>query len=332
MSLSRSTLSWAAVAVLVALSLPALQISAQPAEAPAAPLERARPSAAAVAPRSGGIGIAPLAGLDDARAARELANAIAARLEEQHGMKAVRIDRGDELPRATPDASRVREWAAEGDYERIVVGGVLDGDPPELALEIRDGHSGVSVEAFRVAGNDDYTWTSAIGEAAGRIAGRPQPPAKVDEEQPLLGDLRDSDDPIAIEADEIEVAVIEGRRHLQFRRNVKVVQGDITLRTAKLDAFYPAEASQPERLVATGDVHVSQGARQATCDNATYLRSTQQVVCKGRARLWEGCDVVRGREIQFDLEREHFRVNGAASVVLQNASPNADGCEKGASS
>ena len=107
-----------------------------------------------------------------------------------------------------------------------------------------------------------------------------------------------------------------GKRHLVFQDNVTVLQGDIELRTEKLDAFYAEGESQPEKLIADGRVRVVQGDRTARCDRATYLRSEQRLVCSGHAKLVQGCDVVRGNRIEFDLEREHFTVMGAASVVL----------------
>jgi len=143
-------------------------------------------------------------------------------------------------------------------------------------------------------------------------------PVKDDEneEDTLLGRLR-SDEPVSIESDEIEIVDRAGLRHLVFRREVKVVQGDVTLLTDHLEAFYPEGASQPDRLEATGNVRVRQGERSARCESATYLRQEQVIVCRGQAEILRKCDRVRGGEIRFDLERDTVRVVGSASVVLQ---------------
>ena len=55
-----------------------------------------------------------------------------------------------------------------------------------------------------------------------------------------------------------------------------------------------------------------------------------EVLCRGRAELTQGCETVRGSEIQFDLVEERVRVIGAASVVLQAGGDGAD-CEGGTS-
>ena len=72
-----------------------------------------------------------------------------------------------------------------------------------------------------------------------------------------------------------------------------------------------------ERLIAEGNVAVEQGERHASCQQATYERKLQTIVCRGKAEVVQGCDRVRGREIEFDLERERVRVTGAASVLIR---------------
>jgi lipopolysaccharide export system protein LptA len=110
-----------------------------------------------------------------------------------------------------------------------------------------------------------------------------------------------SDEPISIKSDELEVLSEDGGRRLVFSRNVVVVQGDMRLRANRLEAVYPQGASQPESLHATGSVFVNQGDREARCQEATYVRTSDTIVCRGNAEVVQGCDRVRGREIEFDL-------------------------------
>ena len=125
------------------------------------------------------------------------------------------------------------------------------------------------------------------------------------------------DDPISIKSDELDVLSEGGGRRLIFSRNVDVVQGDIRLRADRLEAIYPEGGSQPDRLTATGHVTVRQKDRTARCQTATYVRADQTILCRGQAEVVQGCDRVRGREIEFDLEHDRVRVNGGASVVIQ---------------
>ncbi|MCG8590595.1 MAG: hypothetical protein MJE66_14990 [Proteobacteria bacterium] len=236
---------------------------------------------------------------------------------------------------SAPEAAAVRAWAADLGAEHVVLGLAAGGaEAPELAVDVRSGHSGATVATKRWPANGATASGVAawIRESLGlEPVGAAPPPvsSQPDTEEPFgLGNLR-SDQPVAIQSNELEVVTSNEERHLRFRDNVRVTQGDLTLTTQQLEAFYPKGQSQPERLVARGAVRVRQGERRARCDEATYQRSQDLVVCRGHAHLFERCDEVRGDEIRFDLARERVHVVGAASVVLH---PEEDGsCQGGAS-
>ncbi len=126
----------------------------------------------------------------------------------------------------------------------------------------------------------------------------------------------DYDAPIEIKADQAEIVNRKYGRELIFQRNVVVRQANVTLRSDHLKATYRKGESEPERLVARGRVNIDQGHRRARCDRAIYLRDAQQLTCTGHAELFQGCDIVRGKSIQFDLARDRARVDGAASIVI----------------
>lgn len=127
----------------------------------------------------------------------------------------------------------------------------------------------------------------------------------------------DSGAPIEIKAEEAEIISGENGRELVFKGNVYVRQANVTLRSDHLEAFYRKGESAPEKLVARGRVYVDQGDRRARCDRAVYLREAQQLRCTGHAELVQGCDTVRGESIQFDLQADRARVEGAASIVIR---------------
>jgi lipopolysaccharide export system protein LptA len=144
----------------------------------------------------------------------------------------------------------------------------------------------------------------------------------------------DSDQPLAIHSDELEASQTRGARRLVFSKNVKVEQGDLQLESARLEAFYPENASQPDRLVASGDVHVVQGTRQARCDEAIYYRTEDLLVCEGHAELRDGEDRVAGAVIEFDLGAERVLVKGGATVLFhpepeKTQEPAVDGASAG---
>lgn len=130
-----------------------------------------------------------------------------------------------------------------------------------------------------------------------------------------------SDGPLSIHSDELEALQKEGNRTLIFRKNVRVTQGELAIRCDRLEAYYPAKSSQPDRLVATGDVYLAQGSQEAWCDETVYNRRGEMLVCRGSARFRDGDNMLRGSEIEIDLARETVNVRGGAEIVIQAEPP-----------
>ena len=149
----------------------------------------------------------------------------------------------------------------------------------------------------------------ALGLALG--AGAEEPP-----EKRRFGVSIDRSQALSVTSDELESFKENGARRLIFTRNVVVEQADVRILTQRLEALYPKGAKQPDRLVATGDVVVQQGDRTARCQEATYHRAEQSLVCRGGAEVQDGQDRVRGEVIEFDLDTEAVVVTGGAEVVL----------------
>ena len=127
--------------------------------------------------------------------------------------------------------------------------------------------------------------------------------------------------PIEIKADEAEIMNRGQNRKLIFQHNVRVQQSNVILRSDRLEASYRKGESEPDRLDARGKVFVDQAGRQAKCDHAVYVRAGQLLTCTGHAELVQGCDIVRGESIEFDLSQDRARVEGAASIVIRPEGP-----------
>jgi lipopolysaccharide export system protein LptA len=78
-------------------------------------------------------------------------------------------------------------------------------------------------------------------------------------------------------------------------------QGDVVLRAGELGALYPPDATQPERLLATGDILLTEGLREARCERAEYTIEAQRILCEGDAVLRDGGDRLEGDHIAFDF-------------------------------
>jgi len=126
-----------------------------------------------------------------------------------------------------------------------------------------------------------------------------------------------ADAPLAIRADRLEAFDRDGQREILLEGSVAVVRSDVTLRSDRLEALYPDQAHQPEQLVATGAVALTQGSREARCARAVYDRVQGRVECSGEAELWDGEDRVHGEMIAFDLEAKTVVVTGRTRLLLR---------------
>jgi lipopolysaccharide transport protein LptA len=231
-----------------------------------------------------------------------------------------------------PDASVVLEWAQSRDLSAVVVGRTTRmGRSLSVDVQVRSASDGQVALTFveevprpadlggAVERLADQVLRGLEGESAaegsgGRVAASEAPSEASSRATPFQGDA-----PIKISAAQLEAFEEEGRKRLVFTEDVRASQGSFELRARKLEAFYPAKSSQPEKLVATGNVRLSQDNRLARCDKATYFRDDQRVVCAGRdAILTQDDDQLQGREITFHLDSEILLVTGGATVQIQS--------------
>jgi lipopolysaccharide transport protein LptA len=242
-------------------------------------------------------------------------------------------------PSVGADAGEVSAWAAEAGLDAIVTGRTTQlGRRLSLDVWLRSGRDGAVAATYvaeagraeEVAGAVDRLAAqvidglpAALGEASNAaVASAPPKPAGpgaagAANAAPRSGGLAERmSGPISIRSDELEAIEKGGQRTMVFTRNVRVAQDEWQLRSDRLEAFYPAGASQPERLVARGHVSIRNGEQTASCDEATYLRDQQTVLCRGNARMEQECDWVTGNEIELHLESERLVVRGDTQVHI----------------
>jgi lipopolysaccharide transport protein LptA len=248
-------------------------------------------------------------------------------------------------PTAEAQPAEIAGWAEKSAVDTVVVGHTtaLGG---KLSIDARL-HAGVGgeavgrrffVEASRardlpvaVQGLAEQVLTQiAEAELPTRVAAAPPTTALEDAPEPRVGEASErsgrkgsgkggfqKDAAISIRSDVLDVYDRGGQKRFVFRGNVRANQGDLKIRSERLEAFYPPGGSQPHKIVATGNVTMKQAGRAAVCDTATFFRNEDRMVCEGDiAEVEQGCDVVRGREIIFHTESEQLKVNGAADVRI----------------
>lgn len=262
----------------------------------------------------------------------DVSTLLADRLGATQGIAAIGPAAFGGAPDPEPDAERLRAWGEQTGSEVIVTGRASRfGRKTSIDVRVREAATGALVGTF--VEEAPRTDAEALLETAARLAARvvaglregasepsapavsarPEPPPIPEASESeggggLLGG--DSDDPLQINASEIDAITQGGRRTIIFTGNVRASQGDLKLRSDRLQAFYPPGESEPERLVATGRVRVAQLERELLCDEATFFNADQRLLCVGEAELRERDDRVRGDEITIFLAEDRIQVRG----------------------
>lgn len=125
-------------------------------------------------------------------------------------------------------------------------------------------------------------------------------------------------DPIHIRSHDLEFFYEEKR--IQYRGNVVVTQGDMTLKSDRLTVLYedPAstaasDAAAQQRLkhiVAEGRVEITSGGRRATSRKAIFNQKKRTVTLRGNAVLQEGPNRVKGDIVTVFLDENRSIVKG----------------------
>jgi lipopolysaccharide transport protein LptA len=195
---------------------------------------------------------------------------------------------------------------------RTLVNGSASRVRDAISLEARviDLDSGVALGPPLVErAANDADLLRALDALASSVASRilnPPPPTLDEGDKPRKKELAEgARKPIEIQADTLDARTVSGGRRLTFTGHVNAVQGDITLKCDALEAFYPTGASDPDQLVAKGNIQVTQRDRTATCSEAIFYRAEDKLVCTGNpAELTEECSRAEAERFTFFLESE----------------------------
>jgi lipopolysaccharide export system protein LptA len=154
----------------------------------------------------------------------------------------------------------------------------------------------------------------------------------------LQGFSQNRDKPVEIESAALEVR--DKDKQATFLGNVRMMQGDTTLRCRTLQVFYDQDAtpgtmtaakpgpggqSQIKRLEAKGDVIVTQKDQVATGDNGTFDMKSNTVTLFGGVVVTQGQNVLKGERLVVDLTTGVSRVEAGRervkAIISQGGGP-----------
>jgi len=131
--------------------------------------------------------------------------------------------------------------------------------------------------------------------------------------------------PVTIRAAGLEASDPGSERRIRFVGGVVVRHGGIELRALELLAVYPPQATQPDQLIARGEVVLSEGAREARCAYAEYRLPERRITCEGDAELRDHEDRLAGDRIAFDFASRQVDAVGRTRLSVQSTRPDRQG-------
>jgi outer membrane protein assembly factor BamD len=116
--------------------------------------------------------------------------------------------------------------------------------------------------------------------------------------------------PIEITSDRVETYTNDNL--ILFKGNVVARQKDMIIYADSLDAVVAGEGKGIERVIAGGNVKITQGVRTAQSRKAVFDNIEKKVVLTGDPKVWEGEQLISGDEIVFDIDRNRMEVKGGS--------------------
>ena len=134
---------------------------------------------------------------------------------------------------------------------------------------------------------------------------------------PFGGFSHDNSLPVEIAADSLTVNQAEGS--IVFDGNVIVGQGALKLQAGRILVTYAGEGATGEvnRMEATGNVVLTNGAEAAEAQQAVYDVASGSVLMTGDVLLTQGENALSGQALRIDLTSGTAQMEGRVRTILQ---------------
>lgn len=125
--------------------------------------------------------------------------------------------------------------------------------------------------------------------------------------------------PVEVTSDQLNVDQSDGTAI--FTGNVIIGQGEMRISARRVDVFYETVNGETtgriQRMLATGDVVMVNGAEAAEGDRAEYTIDTGNVVMTGDVFLTQGQNALSGDKLVIDLDTGTGVMEGRVKTIFQ---------------
>ncbi len=135
---------------------------------------------------------------------------------------------------------------------------------------------------------------------------------------PFGGLSHDATQPVEITSDRLDLDQAAGSA--VFTGGVKVGQGTLRLAADRVEVFYTgdtgSETGQVERMVATGNVMLSNGTEAAEAEQATYEVAAGTIAMQGDVLLTQGQNALSSERLTIDLNAGTGQLEGRVQTIF----------------
>ncbi len=142
---------------------------------------------------------------------------------------------------------------------------------------------------------------------------------------PFGGTKHDASAPVEITSDQLDLDQAAGTA--VFTGTVKVVQGTLRLAADRVDVFYDDKAGgsgsasgsgsgRVQRMVASGNVTLSNGSEAAEAKQATYEVAAGTIAMEGDVLLTQGRNALSSQSLSIDLNAGTAALQGRVQTIF----------------
>ena len=142
--------------------------------------------------------------------------------------------------------------------------------------------------------------------------------AQAQAQVPFGGLSHDATQPVEITSDRLDLDQVAGSA--VFTGGVKVGQGTLRLAADRVEVFYTgdtgSDTGQVERMVATGNVTLSNGTEAAEAEQATYEVAAGTIAMQGDVLLTQGQNALSSERLTIDLNAGTGQLEGRVQTIF----------------
>ncbi len=122
--------------------------------------------------------------------------------------------------------------------------------------------------------------------------------------------------PVEVTADSLSVNQNDGSAI--FKGNVNIAQGEMRMKADKVNVHYSSDTSGIARLVATGEVLLTQGPDIAEADMAEYSIEDGTVLMRGNVTVVQDINTIMADEMTMNLRDNTAEMHGSVKTILKS--------------